>query len=407
LVGKNMANAGNYAELGQYVDPPALVDYLLCSFYSGMDDWPANNWWGGNRNSPAGPFQFFTWDEETVWGTGNGSNLTAWVHPTFRSINPISSDAPAVKIWHAARANPNFITLIGDRLQKHLSAGGALSTSEAVARWNRINTHIEDAIYGECARWGDTMQEPPVRPTVEWQNEVNRVRNIMLTGTPAGTGTTDNATLLKNAMRAQGFFPAIEAPTFSQEGGEVALGYPLEMVNPNATGLIYYTLDGTDPKQSNGGVAGSATLYTGHELGDDWTALVTASVVLGSDDEVEVLAVDIPQDESPAAFFRLSVTVGDPWSARERRSSDRQRRTTDAGPSFADASEGRVKDGFAKSQSSGYSPSSPIPIHFKRPKARRIAGVSSSASSSACSMVAELVRPRIDSMLITVREPSK
>jgi hypothetical protein len=281
LVGKNMANAGNYAELGQYVDLPALVDYLLCSFYSGMDDWPANNWWGGNRNNPAGPFEFFTWDGETAWGTGNGSNTTAWVHPTFRSINPISSDAPAVKIWHAARANPNFITLIGDRLQKHLSAGGALSTSEAVARWNRINTHIEDAIYGESARWGDTMQEPPTRPTVEWQNEVNRVRNIMLTGTPSGTGTTDNATLLKNAMRVQGFFPAIEAPTFSQEGGEVAQGYQLEMVNPNTTGLIYYTLDGTDPRQSSGAVAGTAILYTG-AVGIPYSLAVKARVRIGT-----------------------------------------------------------------------------------------------------------------------------
>ena len=281
LVGKNMANAANYAELGQYVDLPAFVDYLLCSFYSGMDDWPANNWWGGNRNSPAGPFQFFTWDGETAWGTGNGSNTTAWVHPTFRSINPISSDAPAVKIWHAARANPNFITLVGDRLQKHLSAGGALSTTEAVARWNRINAHIGNAIYGESARWGDTMQEPPTRPTVEWQNEVNRVRNIMQTGTTAGTGTTENATILKNAMRTQGFFPTIEAPTFSQEGGEVAQGYQLEMANPNANGLIYYTLDGTDPRQSGGAVAGTATLYTS-PVGIPYSLAVKARVKNGS-----------------------------------------------------------------------------------------------------------------------------
>ncbi|RYD67266.1 MAG: hypothetical protein EOP83_03170, partial [Verrucomicrobiaceae bacterium] len=263
LVAKNMANGANYAELGEYVDLPAFVDYLLCSFYSGMDDWPANNWWGGNRNNPAGPFEFFGWDGETAWGAGNGANLTAWVHPTFRSVNPISSDAPAVKIWHAARANPNFIALVGDRVQKHISAGGALSTAEAVSRWNRINTHIADAIYGESARWGDTMQEPPTRPTVEWQNEVNRVRNIMQTGTAAGTGTTENATILRNAMRAQGFFPMIDAPTFSQEGGEVTQGYSLEMANPNAAGAIFYTLDGSDPRQAGGGISSSGIIYSG------------------------------------------------------------------------------------------------------------------------------------------------
>ncbi|MEK7949371.1 lamin tail domain-containing protein [Luteolibacter soli] len=283
LVTKNMANAANYAELGEYVDLPAFVDYLLCSFYSGMDDWPANNWWGANRNTPAGPFEFFGWDGETAWGAGNGANLTAWVHPTFRSLNPVSSDAPAVKIWHAARANPNFIALVGDRLQKHISAGGALSTTEAVSRWNRINGYIQDAIYGESARWGDTLQEPPSRPTVEWQNEVNRVRNVMQTGTSAGTGTTENSAILKNAMRAQGFYPSIDAPTFSQEGGEVAQGYQLGMVNPNAGGLIYYTLDGTDPRQSNGnnGVAPSAIIYSGPaEIG--YSLTVKARVKQGS-----------------------------------------------------------------------------------------------------------------------------
>ncbi|MCW1886299.1 lamin tail domain-containing protein [Luteolibacter flavescens] len=263
LVGKNMANAANYAELGQYVDLPAFVDYVLCAFFIGMDDWPLNNWWGGNRNTPAGPFQFFTWDGETSWGTGNGSNTTAWVHPNFRAINPISSAAPAAKIWQAARANPNFIALVGDRLQKHISAGGALSTAEVVARWDRINTHVEDAIYGESARWGDTMQEPPTRPTIEWRNEVNRVRNIMLTGTPAGTGTTENSTLLRNAMRVQGYFPAIDAPAFSEEGGEVAQGYQLGMTNPNATGTIYYTVDGTDPRLAGGGISSAATAYSG------------------------------------------------------------------------------------------------------------------------------------------------
>ncbi|MCW1925142.1 lamin tail domain-containing protein [Luteolibacter arcticus] len=281
LTGKNMANAANYAELGQYVDLPAFVDYLLCSFYSGMDDWPANNWWGGNRNNPAGPFEFFTWDGETAWGTGNGSNLTAWVHPTFRSVNPISSDAPAVRIWQAARANPDFIAMIGDRLHKHLSAGGALSTTEAVDRWNRINNHVKDAIYADCARWGDTMQEPPTRPTVEWQNEVDRVRNLMLTGTAAGTGTTDNGTILKNAMRVQGFFPSINPPAFSQEGGEVPQDYLLEMVNPNATGVIYYTLDGTDPRKSGGGIAPSAAIYT-RPVEIDYTLGVKARVRQGS-----------------------------------------------------------------------------------------------------------------------------
>jgi len=43
---------------------------------------------------------------------------------------------------------------------------------------------------------------------------------------------------------------------------------------------------------------------------NDWSALVTVPVVLGSDDDVDVLAVDVPMGEENAAFFRLSVVVG-------------------------------------------------------------------------------------------------
>jgi hypothetical protein len=263
LIAKNMAVSANYAELAEYVDLPSFVDYLLCAFYSGMNDWPQNNWWGGNRNQPAGPFHYFAWDGETAWGAGNGANTTAWVHPAFRSSNPINNEAPAVRIWHAARQNPDFVSLVADRLHKHLSPGGALSTAEAVDRWDRIHQHIEDAIHAESARWGDTMQEPPSRPAVEWQAEVDRVRRIMLTGTPDASGTVENAALLKNAMRQQGYFPIIEAPAFSQEGGTVAVGFQLEMTNPNPAGILYFTLDGTDPRESGGSVAPSALVYSG------------------------------------------------------------------------------------------------------------------------------------------------
>ena len=104
--------------------------------------------------------------------------------------------SPAPKIWHAARANPDFLMLIADRTFKHLSNGGALSTAEAVGRWDRIAEHVRTAVVAECARWGDVMQEPPSRPDIEWQNEVNRVRNIMLSGNVTGTGTNDNGKVL-------------------------------------------------------------------------------------------------------------------------------------------------------------------------------------------------------------------
>ncbi len=289
LTSKNMSVPANYDELCQYLDPAAFIDYLFCAWYSGMTDWPENNWWGGNSNTPAGPFRYFTWDGETSWGSGNGANPTAWVHPGFRTS---SSDVsiPAVKIWHAARANPDFMMLVADRLQKHLSPGGALSTEKATERWDILNDHIRNAIVAESARWGDTMQEPPSRRNVEWQNEVNRIRNLMATGTANGSGSLDNGIIFRNAMRSQSYYPAIDPPVFGQNGGGIPEGYLLSLSNPNGAGAIYFTLDGSDPRVSGGNPGSTAIVYSGafpvgYSLGvkarvrngDVWSALAEAA----------------------------------------------------------------------------------------------------------------------------------
>ncbi|MHC4695007.1 MAG: LamG-like jellyroll fold domain-containing protein, partial [Planctomycetota bacterium] len=46
---------------------------------------------------------------------------------------------------------------------------------------------------------------------------------------------------------AVNWYPTIEVPVFNQHGGEVAAGFNLTM-DPNGTGTIYYTLDGSDPR---------------------------------------------------------------------------------------------------------------------------------------------------------------
>jgi hypothetical protein len=280
LAAKNMAVAANYSELREYVDLASFADYLLCAWYTGMNDWPVNNWWGGNRNTPAGPFHFFNWDGEAAWGTGSSSNLTAWVHPSFRASGG-DTLSPAAKIWHAARANPDFLMTVADRLHKHLSEGGALNTEQALARWDALNNHLRNPIVAESARWGDTIQEPPARRDVEWQAEVTRIRNLIATGTVAGTGTTNNGTILRNFMRAQGFYPSIDPPAFSQEGGVVPGDYALEMSNPNTGGTIYYTLDGSDPRLSGGGLSPSARIYSS-AVQIDFTLDVKARVRSGT-----------------------------------------------------------------------------------------------------------------------------
>lgn len=320
LTNKNMSIPANYAELCQYLDPGAFIDYLFCAWYSGMADWPENNWWGGNSNNPAAPFHYFTWDGETSWGSGNGANPTAWVHPNFRTSSSDTS-IPAVKIWHAARANPDFMALVADRLHKHTAPGGALSAHEAIQRWDTLNDHIRDAIVAESARWGDTMQEPPSRRDVEWQNEVTRIRNLMATGTANGSGTLDNGTILRNALRGQGYYPAIDPPLFAQNGGDIPEGYLLSIANPNGSGSIYYTLDGSDPRLSGGTISPSATLYAGPapigytlavkarvKNGNSWSALAEATFVSPARSPLRISEIMFNPPASTAGEMELGFT---------------------------------------------------------------------------------------------------
>jgi hypothetical protein len=52
------------------------------------------------------------------------------------------------------------------------------------------------------------------------------------------------------------------APTFNHPGGEITPGFSLSINGP-ASATIYYTLDGTDPRVSAGGVSPSASIYNG------------------------------------------------------------------------------------------------------------------------------------------------
>ncbi len=291
LVNRDMSNPDNYAELGQYVDIDQYIDYLVLNFYAGNDDWPGNNWYAFNRNNPPAPMKFMVWDAEDTWDGeassgpydqegGRGSD-GAWVHPAFRPGS--SNSAPIAKIWRAARKSPDFVMRFADRVYALCFNGGPLTGARTRARWQALADFIELAVLGESARWGDTRApfgEPTRTRDDSWQPEVDRVLEVPMSG---------NSDRLVAALREYGYYPAIDPPVLNQHGGEIASGFALELTNPNSGGEIYFTLDGTDPRQPGGGLAGGALLYsaptdipdTAHVLarvrdGSIWSALADA-----------------------------------------------------------------------------------------------------------------------------------
>jgi hypothetical protein len=253
LTTRDMTIPANYDELKQYLDVEKFSDYLIVTWMMGMTDWPSNNHYGGNRNNPAGPFRFYAWDGEWSFDVTNGSNEGAWVHPAFRTSQTTGPDI--AKIWIAARKNPDFMAVFADRVQKLCFNNGALTDANSVNRWLAVNNLIKDAIIAESARWGDALNDGVERTkNGHWQPEVTRVQGLM----------NGNVTRFITALRGQGYYPSLDAPVFSNNGGNINAGTSLSISNPNSSGgTIYYTTNGVDPRTSGGGIASGAIQYSG------------------------------------------------------------------------------------------------------------------------------------------------
>ncbi|MHC1766513.1 MAG: lamin tail domain-containing protein [Verrucomicrobiia bacterium] len=176
VIRKNMATPANYEELKTHVDLQQFCDYLLLNWYSGTADWPENNWYASMRLTPSPtPLRFFVWDAEDIWDAEGSSgpfdldctgclkrgNDGAWIPSDFVQANSSGTGPVIPQLFHSARANPEFLTLLADRAYHHLQAGGALSDAQSQARWTQINEFVREAVIGESARWGDARDTLP------------------------------------------------------------------------------------------------------------------------------------------------------------------------------------------------------------------------------------------------------
>ena len=83
----------------------------------------------------------------------------------------------------------------------------------------------------------------------------SRTRNIDFLAAEAetiGPGfMADNVAKFVNSLRKEGYYPDIDPPLFDVRGGPVASDFQMVLSNPNSSGIIYYTLDGSDPRVSS------------------------------------------------------------------------------------------------------------------------------------------------------------
>ncbi|MCE9615853.1 MAG: lamin tail domain-containing protein [Lentisphaerae bacterium] len=268
-------------------DVQSLLQVLLPGQYAAPHDWPGN--WFGNRLRGADSigFHFSNWDGDLgfVPGRIDYDRVTIVGGSNFNDTWGI--------VDKGCRLNAEYRLRYADFIHRHFFHGGALTGEAAAARWRRLAEDLRPGMVAESARWGDYRRDvhpyetPPFElytPARHWEPTVQSM---------ATNHVAARHPVLLQQYRQHGLYPAVAAPEFlvqgvPQYGGAFAPGATLTLA---ASNTIYFTLDGTDPRQYGTGAA-VGTAYSGalpltHAMavsaralsGTTWSALAEAVFV--------------------------------------------------------------------------------------------------------------------------------
>jgi len=266
-----LENPVQYQKLQRMLDVREFIDYLLVNFYAGNLDWgETKNWYAIGRRSEPQSFRFLCWDGEFIL-QDPGENV-------------VGGGAQPFHILGELRANPDFMALMADRIQKHFFDDGALTAKPAIERWMKRAHELDVAIVDESARWGGYRRQPPYNRDVDWMKEQER---IMTQWFPQRTG------IVLEQLRAAGLYPSINPPQFISIGTNSTVISLVAETNC----MIYFTTNGADPRLAvknspNAGATGYSNSVTMRapalvkaraKAGQTWSALVERRISRVSD----------------------------------------------------------------------------------------------------------------------------
>lgn len=283
------------------LDPVNLADYLLTLFYMGGNDGPvsdyvgaSNNWFGLRDRTGQEGFRFFIHDFEQSLGlepgcnqrVGSGSLLRPWSN-TVSGLNDYARSNPEF-IHEDLAWNPEYRLLFADRAHRHFFNDGAMTDARVLGRMQELAARIDIAIWGESARWGDSVRAVPFVRS-DWLAANQRLFRFIASGTTSagGTGRVDEVIRQLRGYDAgtKPLYSLVNAPVFSRHGGGMADAGEWVSITQSNSGspVIWLTLDGTDPRLAGGAVAPSAQVYSGPVLAGGWTSTLKARVLAGTE----------------------------------------------------------------------------------------------------------------------------
>ena len=270
-----------YEQMKGYLDVPWFIDYMLLHFYLGHQDWgdaTNKNWYAVRNNKTNDKFKYLPWDmENLMWD---------------QTVDRTGVASPPSGLHPKLVTNTQYLLDFADRVHKHMVApDGALTPAAGIARWNKWQSIMTNAIACESARWGDYRRDVHGFNTTgvlytwngAWITEVNRLKNTWFPN--RGTGTVTATQGVMPQLRTRGLYPMLNAPEFRDNATtavvgsqRVPAGFLLKMQFPTAApvntagtattsvGTFYYTTNGADPRvyyDTTGARTPTAVAYSG------------------------------------------------------------------------------------------------------------------------------------------------
>jgi len=261
------------------VDLDNLIDFMSVIFYTGNFDSPtavfmqnkkANNFYAiDNRTDKSKGFTFFIHDAEHALfdeahspGIGlyeDRVNIGTRTDSLRMEVSDLSKFHPQW-LHFKLSANPEYRIRFADRAWKHFSDNGVFSPDSTLKRLNKRINELDPAVVAESARWGDSKRAgTPYTRITNWIPEINKIRNNFI---PLRTN------IVISQLKQAGLYPMIEAPVIKSQANILnetdivfTSQFSIIIENPNSSGTVYYTLNGTDPRKTGGGI-NTGTLFS-------------------------------------------------------------------------------------------------------------------------------------------------
>jgi hypothetical protein len=345
LQGRNPDRTENFS-YENFLDVDNLIVYMINILYGGNLDAPisaflgnqrVNNFFAVRDRTGRTGFKYFLHDSEHTLRDVNENRNGPWpAGDLFEYSNP-------QWIHQRLMANTEYRMRFADLVQRYMFYDGALSVGENQTRFTSETAKLDKAIRAESARWGDAKRPNSPLTRADWLAAVTAVVGGYLPVRGGNVISQFRNTTLDGSSPAK-LFPTIDAPTFIVNGENLHGG----AIPPNSTlrfgatgGLVYYTLDGSDPRLFGGGIHPAALVFdpqsitetvvaansswkyrdTGADLGSSWranefddSAWSAGNAELGYGDGDEITTVSFgpnPSNKYITTYFRKSFNLPD------------------------------------------------------------------------------------------------